>query len=126
MPPGRRAERSFFDTGFGDDAGEESTLTADLGIYLSFDGRRKEEEMLNVGHKKRRIVDPTNPEDSYGEWIPVPDQDCNMEDMVLDDVASVPDSRKRKEYASSVRTRNNRRFHADLDTRMTRCRCGGL
>ncbi|KAJ7859224.1 hypothetical protein B0H14DRAFT_3631010 [Mycena olivaceomarginata] len=45
-------------------------LTADRGVYLSSDGRRRKEELLNVAHKKRR-VNITELDDSLAIWTPV-------------------------------------------------------
>ncbi|KAJ7747895.1 hypothetical protein DFH07DRAFT_962312 [Mycena maculata] len=97
-------KRDAVDAGYGDDSGDERTLVADIGIYLSGDGRQRQEEMLNVSHKKRR-VQPSDLADSYGEWVPVPEnQDHELLDEgttnLLDRVASEP-GRKRKDYASS-------------------------
>ncbi|KAJ7492940.1 hypothetical protein B0H11DRAFT_2228263 [Mycena galericulata] len=104
MPAGRRAEKDFVDIGVGDDALEETTRTADLAIYFSSDGRRREEEFLNISHKKRRVK-PSELDDSYAQWIPVPDaayEDVEgLDSSPMDGVASSTGARKRKEYASS-------------------------
>ncbi|KAJ7666200.1 hypothetical protein DFH06DRAFT_1127328 [Mycena polygramma] len=102
LPMGRHANIVDIDVG---DNVRGSTLTADRGVYFSSDGRRREEQLLNVAHKKRRVMG-TERVDDYGEWIPVPEEgfaDGEAEAQVIDAVSSVP-GRKRKQYASSVRT----------------------
>ncbi|KAJ7468418.1 hypothetical protein B0H11DRAFT_2238884 [Mycena galericulata] len=105
------AHKELLDADFGDGSYEktEATLTADLGVYLSSDGRRRLDELLNVGHKKRR-VQPSDLDDSYGQWIPVPDDgydgivDHESDSNPLNAVGStpaIPGAKKRKEYASS-------------------------
>ncbi|KAJ7509953.1 hypothetical protein B0H11DRAFT_2215787 [Mycena galericulata] len=86
---------------FGDDFYEEHTVTGDLRVYFSSDGLRRNEELLNISHKKRRMQ-PSDLEDSYGRWIPVPEgsEDLSGPDNPMDAVDAGP-SRKRKEYASS-------------------------
>ncbi|KAJ7771164.1 hypothetical protein B0H14DRAFT_3509188 [Mycena olivaceomarginata] len=49
---------------------EDTTLSADIGVYYSGTLRQRREELLNVTHKKRRLQ-PTELEDSLAEWIPV-------------------------------------------------------
>ncbi|KAJ7901379.1 hypothetical protein B0H13DRAFT_2515755 [Mycena leptocephala] len=100
-----RRPHNFVDIEIGQDPREETTLVADRGIYFSADGLRRDEEYLNISHKKRR-VQPTDLEDSYGQWIPVPEQGYDdlesrdSESHPINGVDSVP-TRKRKEYASS-------------------------
>ncbi|KAJ7780810.1 hypothetical protein DFH07DRAFT_950031 [Mycena maculata] len=87
--------------GYDDDDDDEVVATYDRGVYFSSDGRRRQEEMLNVSHKKRR-VQPKDLTDSYAEWIPVPSG--AYEDIVERDSQSNPINRvgtKRREYASS-------------------------
>jgi hypothetical protein len=97
----------FVDIEVGDDL-QATSVTADRGIYFSSDGRRREEEFLNVTHKKRR-VQPSKLNDSYGEWIPIPDDSLDDEESrdselnPINAVNAVP-GQKRKVYASSVRT----------------------
>ncbi|KAJ7722085.1 hypothetical protein B0H16DRAFT_1737899 [Mycena metata] len=89
---------------------DEGEAAADLGIYYSADGRRRTEEMLNITHKKRRL-EPQQLDDTYTEWIPVPEDDMesandNAELDLLDAVVSNPEApeqrgKKRKSYASS-------------------------
>jgi hypothetical protein len=78
-------------------------LTADKGVYFSADGLRRQEELLNVAHKQRR-VQPSELADSYGQWIPLPEDGDGADNGVnpVNSVSSVPGN-KRKEYASSVR-----------------------
>ncbi|KAK7012748.1 CxC2 domain-containing protein [Favolaschia claudopus] len=89
------------DTNVGDLA-----VTADKGVYVSSDGHRREEELLNISHKKRRL-NPSKLNDRLAEWIPVP------EDNFAQDEAegrgpeeefqeeNVSQHGKRKEYTSS-------------------------
>ncbi|KAJ7870131.1 hypothetical protein B0H13DRAFT_1634924 [Mycena leptocephala] len=76
-------------------------LTADKGVYFSADGLRRQEELLNVAHKQRR-VQPSELADLYGQWIPLPEDGDGADNGVnpVDSVSSVPGN-KRKEYASS-------------------------
>ncbi|KAJ7024932.1 hypothetical protein C8F04DRAFT_1269809 [Mycena alexandri] len=94
------------DVDFGEDPRETTTVIADHGVYFSADGRRRQEEYLNVTHKKRR-VQPSELADSYGHWIPVPEDGYDGLEGVssnslspLDAVTSVA-TKKRKIYASS-------------------------
>ncbi|KAK6988081.1 CxC2 domain-containing protein [Favolaschia claudopus] len=82
-----------------DYGGVDFTVIGDRGIYLSLDGYRREEELLNVSHKKRRL-EPSNLDDQLALWIPVPDEDFN------EDEARAPPSEsatlgKRKQYVST-------------------------
>jgi hypothetical protein len=82
---------------------EDTTLSADIGVYYSGTLRQRREELLNVTHKKRRLQ-PTELEDSLAEWIPVeadlvePVDDAP--DFAGEDTSSVLG--KRKTYESSV------------------------
>ncbi|KAJ7023232.1 hypothetical protein C8F04DRAFT_1193688 [Mycena alexandri] len=94
------------DVDFGEDPRETTTVIADHGVYFSADGRRRQEEYLNVTHKKRR-VQPSELADLYGHWIPVPEDGYDGLEGVgsnslspLDAVTSVA-TKKRKLYASS-------------------------
>ncbi|KAJ7837463.1 hypothetical protein B0H13DRAFT_1912461 [Mycena leptocephala] len=71
--------RRFVDIDVGGDDFQPTSVTSDRGIYFSSDGRRREEELLNVTHKKRR-VQPSKLNDSYGEWIPIPDDSLDDEE----------------------------------------------
>ncbi|KAJ7138480.1 hypothetical protein C8R43DRAFT_1089333 [Mycena crocata] len=94
--PRHRAD--IVDFAVGDD---DENPSADLGVYISTDGQRRQEEMMNISHKKRRLTD------LLAEWNPVPEDGYSeMEDRdstsnPLNAVPSEPVSRKRKEYASS-------------------------
>ncbi|KAJ7756766.1 hypothetical protein DFH07DRAFT_958903 [Mycena maculata] len=103
----RRAK--FVDTDFGGVDHGQSTRSADRGIYISADGQRRQEELLNVSHKKRRL-EPRQLDDTYGEWVPVPEEGYEVTDNLdsqsnpFNNVGPVPESprsRKRKDYASS-------------------------
>ncbi|KAJ7716561.1 hypothetical protein B0H16DRAFT_1741222 [Mycena metata] len=103
---GRRPASSF-DIEVGGDWEEETAVVADHGVYFSADGLRRQEELLNVAHKKRR-VQPTELEDSYAQWIPVPDDGYDIADgrdsesNPMNAVDATPTTNKRKLYASSV------------------------
>jgi hypothetical protein len=90
------------DIGFGDD--NCSQVVADHGVYISTDGNRRAEELMNVTHKKRRL-NPKHLQDVFAQWIPVDDQ-LDFESDIADQVSGVPDnltsSAKRKAYTSSV------------------------
>ncbi|KAJ7093757.1 hypothetical protein C8R44DRAFT_890661 [Mycena epipterygia] len=102
MVLGRRPKAKV-DVDVGDNAtGESTTVSADRGVYYSADGYRRQEELLNVTHKKRR-VQPSELDDSYGEWIPAPgrdNDDGNLEGADWDTFDAVA-TKKRKSYASS-------------------------
>ncbi|KAJ7454342.1 hypothetical protein B0H11DRAFT_2244997 [Mycena galericulata] len=88
-----------------EDGTVEEGFTADRGIYFSVDGQRRQEELLNIAHKKRR-VQPSELDDSFAEWIPVPDDGFTMEEadsQVTDKETTEGASLlgKRKEYAST-------------------------
>jgi hypothetical protein len=78
-------------------------VVADHGIYFSADGRRREEELLNISHKKRRVK-PSDLADSFAEWIPVRVEDFenNQESEAQEVSIDVTVLGKRKKYASSV------------------------
>ncbi|KAJ7735174.1 hypothetical protein B0H16DRAFT_1731438 [Mycena metata] len=103
---GRRPAAAF-DIEVGGEWEEETALVADRGVYFSADGLQRQEELLNVVHKKRR-VQPTELEDLYAEWIPVPDEGYedtdsrDSESNPINAVDATPSSNKRKLYASSV------------------------
>ncbi|KAJ7764957.1 hypothetical protein DFH07DRAFT_770232 [Mycena maculata] len=108
MPQGRRAGLAT-DVTVDEDLYVESTLSADRAIYFSADDDRRQEELLNVAHKKR-CVQPGELQDSYGQWIPVPEADYEDAEghpgdegelRVMDAVSSESTGRKRKEYASA-------------------------
>ncbi|KAK7043444.1 CxC2 domain-containing protein [Favolaschia claudopus] len=85
-----------------DEASNVDNLSAvgDKGIYLLSDGNRQE-ELLNVSHKKRRLV-PSKLDDQWAEWIPVPDEGFTEEDAVaFDGEQAAAVLGKRKEYVSS-------------------------
>ncbi|KAJ6495718.1 hypothetical protein C8R47DRAFT_974024 [Mycena vitilis] len=89
---------------------EDATVTGDRGIYLSADGNRRNEELLNQSHKKRRLkVKPSSLHDSLAQWIPV-DNDADGETELLDSVSSA----KRKRYTSSDDPMAEWRPHAQL------------
>ncbi|KAJ7105451.1 hypothetical protein C8R43DRAFT_1140778 [Mycena crocata] len=93
------------DVVFGESSSAHTTVTADRGFYYSADGQRRQEELLNVTHKKQ-CLDPKNiGGDSWARWIPVPHaertDDLDSESNPLNAVDSEGGSRKRKDYASS-------------------------
>ncbi|KAK7045173.1 CxC2 domain-containing protein [Favolaschia claudopus] len=79
--------------------GATFTVTGDRGIYLSFDGQHRQEELLNVAHKKRRL-EPTQLDDQLAHWIPIPDD--NFDEHEAENLP--PQTTvlgKRKEYQST-------------------------
>jgi hypothetical protein len=101
-----RRPRDDVDTEVGGDPLEDTTVIADCGVYFSSDGLRRHDEFLNVSHKKC-CVQLAALNDSYGEWIPVPEEGYNDDenrdsaDHPINAVDSQPGT-KRKVYASSV------------------------
>ncbi|KAJ7675296.1 hypothetical protein B0H17DRAFT_1207804 [Mycena rosella] len=88
------------------------TPSADRGVYFSADGRRRQEELLNIRHKKRR-VQPSELADSYGEWIPVPrDEEEEGEDIEWRDSEENP-------MNAVGSTTLKRKGHASLDDPMS-------
>ncbi|KAK7045182.1 CxC2 domain-containing protein [Favolaschia claudopus] len=79
--------------------GANFTLTGDRGIYLSFDGQHREEELLNVTHKKRRL-EPTQLDDQLAQWIPIPDDNFD-ENEAQNSIPQATVLGKRKEYQST-------------------------
>jgi hypothetical protein len=107
LPPmsrrGRLRSKNVVDFEEGDD---DLTLTADRGIYFSSDGQRREEELLNLSHKKRRLI-PASLEDQLVQWIPVPEDNFTEEEAraplapsTLQETAQLLG--KRKEYVSTA------------------------
>ncbi|KAJ7154378.1 hypothetical protein C8R43DRAFT_1126455 [Mycena crocata] len=82
------------DVGFGGE--DEIIVTGDRGVYFSDDGRRREEVLLNIAHKKQKL-DPKLLEDRFAKWIPVSEFDAENQE----DVPDVPAGQKRKYYESS-------------------------
>ncbi|KAK7008533.1 CxC2 domain-containing protein [Favolaschia claudopus] len=80
-----------------DYGGAEFTLSGDRGFYLSSDGQRRQEELLNVAHKKRRL-EPSNLDDQLAQWIPTPDDGFNEEEARAPPTVTLG---KRKEYVST-------------------------
>jgi hypothetical protein len=102
-----RRDSSPIDFDAEDDAPADLQVVADHGVYFSADGRRRDEELTNVSHKKRRVK-PSDLTDSFGEWIPVPQEDYEPdgEPTAMDEVVGTTSESvlgKRKTYASSVR-----------------------
>ncbi|KAJ7234341.1 hypothetical protein C8J57DRAFT_1531743 [Mycena rebaudengoi] len=108
MAPNRggrpRRDSSPIDFSVEDDVPDSMEVVADHGVYFSADGRRRDEEMLNVSHKKRRVK-PSDLDDSFGLWTPVPDDDFQSEVVVEEIPVPVIEQDsvlgKRKHYASS-------------------------
>lgn len=85
--------------GLDGDEAVSSSIIGDQGIYISADGTRRTEELLNQAHKKRRLrLRPSKLRDTLAEWIPVGESDA-LGDTELMDTASLT---KRKRYDSSV------------------------
>jgi hypothetical protein len=89
-----------------DENDQDTTLTADRGVYFSADGRRRKEELMNVAHKKRR-VNPTELDDSLAVWTPVALEEeqfiTDASTAETDNSAATTIPGKCKTYESSVR-----------------------
>ncbi|KAJ7793449.1 hypothetical protein B0H14DRAFT_2622840 [Mycena olivaceomarginata] len=87
-----------------DENDQDTTLTADRGVYFSADGRRRKEELMNVAHKKRR-VNPTELDDSLAVWTPVALEEeqfiTDASTAETDNSAATTIPGKRKTYESS-------------------------
>ncbi|KAF7358760.1 CxC2 domain-containing protein [Mycena sanguinolenta] len=95
----------------GTDLWEDTTLSADVGVYFSATGDRQE-ELLNIAHKKRRLM-PKQLADTLAEWTPVDldahewdtDELADAVDGTMADIdtdsGSVPVLGKRKVYEST-------------------------
>jgi hypothetical protein len=86
-------------------------ITGDRGIFISDDGDRRAETLLNITHKKRRVrLNPEDMNDSLAAWVPVRDFDgelCEEDWAAMDAISgsSADDDLargKRKSYVSSV------------------------
>ncbi|KAK6975118.1 CxC2 domain-containing protein [Favolaschia claudopus] len=80
-----------------DYGGAEFTVVGDRGIYLSSDGHRREEELLNISHKKRRL-EPSSLDDQLALWIPVPDGNFDEDEARAPPPTTLG---KRKQYVST-------------------------
>ncbi|KAJ7266199.1 hypothetical protein C8J57DRAFT_1229595 [Mycena rebaudengoi] len=101
---GRPQRDSTIDFVVEDNEPEVKELVAEHGIYFSADGRRRDEELHNLSHKKRRVK-PSDLDNSFAEWIPVRDEDYEGNGAtaapILPTVTADSVLRKRKAYASS-------------------------
>ncbi|KAJ7429660.1 hypothetical protein B0H11DRAFT_2265147 [Mycena galericulata] len=75
------------------------TLTADRGVYFSADGQRRHVALLNIAPKKRRLA-PSNLDDQFATWIPVP-EDATDDAPPMDEPEAPGTREKRKRYESS-------------------------
>ncbi|KAJ6557475.1 hypothetical protein B0H19DRAFT_1261099 [Mycena capillaripes] len=100
---GRRPYRDVVDYDQ-EEGGAEFMLSADRGVYFSRDGQRRQQELLNVSHKKRRL-EPSELEDSLAQWILLPD-DGFTEEGAREPLPSNSEETsllgKRKEYNSTT------------------------
>ncbi|KAJ7456847.1 hypothetical protein B0H11DRAFT_2243727 [Mycena galericulata] len=95
-----RATR-IIDTDFAfDGADPVADVSADRGVYISNDGLRRVDELVNVIHKKRRLK-PEAVDDRLAEWVPVDDADVELDDDTLEAMDKVSGTGKRKRYVSS-------------------------
>ncbi|KAJ7179732.1 hypothetical protein C8R46DRAFT_1160195 [Mycena filopes] len=89
------------DIGYSED---QSQIRADHAVYISSDGNRRKEELLNISHKKRRL-NPRRLNDTLARWIPVDDSLDGFRTEDADKISAVPhnlaSSAKRKRYTSS-------------------------
>jgi hypothetical protein len=102
--PGR-IPRTLVDIDDGDDD-LDTEFVADRGIYVSADGERQQEELLNVSHKKRKLV-PSALDDVLASWTPVPDNEFTEDEPTPSVYAEAEPQGltvlgKRKEYVSTV------------------------
>ncbi|KAJ7602615.1 hypothetical protein DFH06DRAFT_1149734 [Mycena polygramma] len=115
-----RAERAV-DVSIGyDGANPDIDLTADRGVYISNDGLRHAETLLNVGHKKPRRK-PNALDDRLAEWMPVDDTNINLDADMLSNMDRVSGQGKRKRYESSddpmAQWRKEKQFFLDETVR---------
>jgi hypothetical protein len=95
---GRPRARDLLDLD-AEEPGADEQLVADRGIYVAADGLSRQEELLNVGMKKKRVL-PSELQDPLGEWLPVPEYgDDEGNEATSSEPAALG---KRKEYASTV------------------------
>ncbi|KAF7372731.1 CxC2 domain-containing protein [Mycena sanguinolenta] len=112
--PGKRL--SFY---VGEEDTVDTTLVADRGIYFSQDGMRRKEELLNVAHKKRKLV-PAQLDDALAVWTPVSleEEVTGSEDIstldATDSGAGDTVLGKRKTYESSTDPMGVWRPYADF------------
>jgi hypothetical protein len=99
--PRADAVPSDYDAGFADE--DEATLIADPGVYFSADGRRRQDVLLNVSHKKRRLQ-PTGLDDPLAALIPVPEDqvDTSFAEEEEPDISDPVLGDKCKHYEGSV------------------------
>lgn len=122
-----------------DDDGDDmdTDFVADRGFYVSADGERRQAELLNLAHKKRRL-DPIGLDDPLATWTPVPGEDFTEEDGFVEAAPTVEEAvdgvgpselGKRKEYISTVSFVVYLRFilfYSLIVHRRIPCRCSGL
>ncbi|KAJ7294042.1 hypothetical protein C8J57DRAFT_1491394 [Mycena rebaudengoi] len=75
-------------------------MTADLGVYISTDGKCTTAERLNAGVKCRRLQ-PEGLKDTLAEWIPVSEEGLGDDEDVLVEMDKVAGCKERKCYESS-------------------------
>jgi hypothetical protein len=79
----------------------DSRLVADCSIYVALNRRSRQEELLSVVQKRRRL-EPTNLIDPLAAWVPVPDTQTDMEEEEVPSVDPPVGLGKHKEYVSTV------------------------
>ncbi|KAJ7079314.1 hypothetical protein C8R43DRAFT_1143270 [Mycena crocata] len=115
------------DTAVGfDEADALDNVSADKAVYISNDGMRRADELLNIGQKKRRL-DPTDLKDPLANWMPVDDKAfVNDKGVVinpdaLDDMDKVSGLDTKKRYDSSdnpmAKWREMKQFFLDESVR---------
>ncbi|KAJ7863700.1 hypothetical protein B0H13DRAFT_2354000 [Mycena leptocephala] len=85
-----------------DGADPFADVTADRAVYISNDGLRRVDQLLNVGHKKAKLK-PTNLDDRFARWVPMDDTDIDKDPEVLSNMDQVSGTGKHKRYESSIR-----------------------
>ncbi|KAJ7838429.1 hypothetical protein B0H13DRAFT_2367453 [Mycena leptocephala] len=88
------------DVAIGFDEADSGNVSADRGVYISNDGLRHDDVLLNVGQKKRRLT-PGKLQDPLAAWVPVNDADDVLDEDLLHDMDQVSGIGKRKRYESS-------------------------
>jgi hypothetical protein len=85
-----------------DGADPFADVTADRAVYISNDGLRQDDHLLNVGHKRPKLK-PSKLNDRLANWVPMDDTGIDDDPNVLDDMDKISGTGKRKRYESSVR-----------------------
>ncbi|KAJ7182634.1 hypothetical protein C8R43DRAFT_1116267 [Mycena crocata] len=109
-----------------DEADALENVSADKAVYISNDGLRRADELLNIGQKKRRM-DPASLKDSFSQWVPVDDKGfvnskgVVLDETALDDMDKVSGTDSKRRYDSSddpmAKWRDMKQFFLDETVR---------